>query len=79
MCDLSVNKESSTVLQLNSKSHNLAAPDLPRNSIGTPLTTNLFFMKIFFHGHENSDFGIHGAKLRHEISMKFFTRYFHGS
>ena len=42
------------------------------------LTTNLFFMKIPwkcvqkpmnpFHGHENSDFGFHGAKLSHEIS-----------
>ena len=31
----------------------------------------------FFHGHKNSNFGFHGAKLRHEISMKFFTSYFH--
>ena len=31
----------------------------------------------FFRGHENSDFGFHGAKLRHEISMKSFTSYFH--
>ena len=31
----------------------------------------------FFHGHENSDFGSHGAKLRHEISMKFVISYFH--
>ena len=31
----------------------------------------------FFHGHENSDFGFDGAKLHHEISMKFFTSYFH--
>ena len=30
-----------------------------------------------FHGHENSDFGFHGAKLSHEISMKFFTSSFH--
>ena len=30
-----------------------------------------------FHGHENSDFGFHGAKLSHEISMKFFFSYFH--
>ena len=34
------------MLQLNSKSHNLADPNLPRNSIGTPLTKNVFFMKI---------------------------------
>ena len=30
-----------------------------------------------FHGHENSDLGFHGAKLSHEISMKFFTSNFH--
>ena len=30
-----------------------------------------------FHGHENSDFGFHGAKLSQKISMKFFTSYFH--
>ena len=54
---------------------------------GHAVTKNLFFMKIpwkciekptkFFRGPENSDFGFHGAKLRHEISMKFFTSYFH--
>ena len=29
-----------------------------------------------FPGHEKSDFGFHGAKLSHEVSMKFFTSYF---
>ena len=40
------------------------------NVLKNPLTV--------FHGHENSDFGFHGAKLSHEISMRFFTSYFHG-
>ena len=30
-----------------------------------------------FHRHENRDFGFHGAKLSHEISMKVFTSHFH--
>ena len=30
-----------------------------------------------FHRHENRDFGFHGAKLSHEISMKFFTSHFY--
>ena len=30
-----------------------------------------------FHGRENSDFRFHGATLSQEISVKFFTSYFH--
>ena len=31
----------------------------------------------FFMAMKTAIFGFHGAKLRHEISMKFFTSYFH--
>ena len=34
-------------------------------------------LELFSHGHENCDFGFHGANLHHKISMKLFTSYFH--